>query len=169
MYLRIFSPSLRTRYLIYFGIPFLGLFYTACLLVEVISCTPRSGETWLEATSSKRCNTDLTLGYVMAAFNVTSDFYLLAIPIPVVWKLQLPLRKKIGVSAVFMTGLLYVTFGSINLEGTKADMVNRACLCSVVNVYYRVRAAQSLDATWTIIPILITSYDHVTQDRCSIC
>lgn len=55
---------------------------------------------------SRRCGRDLTLGYVMAAFNVLSDFYLLAIPIPVVWKLQLPLRRKVGVIAVFMTGFL---------------------------------------------------------------
>jgi len=53
------------------------------------------------------CNHDrsspqfLILGYFMAAFNVVSDFYLLAIPIPVVWKLQMPLRRKVGVCAIF--------------------------------------------------------------------
>lgn len=92
MYLRIFSPDLRTRYLIYFGITLMVLFYTACLLTETISCTPRSGETWLDVARSKRCGKDLTLGYLMAAFNVLSDFYLLAIPIPVIWKLHLPLQ-----------------------------------------------------------------------------
>jgi hypothetical protein len=106
MYLRIFSPSRRARHLILFGITLITLFYMACLLTETISCTPRLGETWMEAASSKRCGNDITLGYVMAAFNVLSDFYLLAIPIPVVWKLQLPLRQKVGVSAVFMTGFL---------------------------------------------------------------
>ena len=82
------------------------LFYTTCLLMEAISCTPRTGETWLAAQLSRRCGRDLTLGYVMAAFNVLSDFYLLAIPIPVVWRLQLPLRRKVGVSAVFVTAFL---------------------------------------------------------------
>ena len=82
------------------------LFYTAFLLVGAISCTPRSGETWIVAVVSKRCGRNLTLGYVIAAFNVLSDFYLLAIPVPVVWKLQLPLRRKVGVSAIFMTGFL---------------------------------------------------------------
>ena len=106
MYLRIFSPSRPTRYLIFLGITFIVLFYTACFLTEVISCTPRPEESWIEALESKRCNKDLTLGYVMAAFNVLSDFYLLGIPIPVVWKLQLPLRRKVGISAVFMTGFL---------------------------------------------------------------
>ena len=83
------------------------LFYTASLLTEAIDCTPRPRETWREARLSKRCGQDLTLGYVIAAFNVLSDFYLLAIPIPIVWKIQLPLRKKIGISVVFMTGFLW--------------------------------------------------------------
>jgi hypothetical protein len=82
------------------------LFYTACLLMETISCTPRSGETWIVAQNSRRCGRDLNLGYVISAFNVLSDIYLLAIPIPVVWKLQLPLRRKFGVIAIFMTGFL---------------------------------------------------------------
>lgn len=82
------------------------LFYTACLLTEVIDCTPRPGESWIVAQESKRCGQDLTLGYVMAAFNVLSDFYLLAIPIPIVWKLQFALRRKIGISVIFMTGFL---------------------------------------------------------------
>jgi len=105
MYLRLFSPSRRTRYLIYFGMVFVVFLYTACLLAEAISCTPRQGQTWIEASLSKGCGGDLILGYVMGAFNVVSDFYLLAIPIPVVWKLQMPLRRKVGACAIFMTGL----------------------------------------------------------------
>ena len=106
MYLRIFSPSRQIRYLIFFGITIIVLFYTACLLIEVIDCTPRPEESWIVAQESKRCEQDKTLGYVMAAFNVLSDFYLLAIPLPIIWKLQLALRRKIGISIVFMTGFL---------------------------------------------------------------
>jgi len=63
---------------------FVVFLYTACLLAEAISCTPRQGQTWIEASLSNGCEGDLILGYVMGAFNVVSDFYLLAIPIPVV-------------------------------------------------------------------------------------
>ncbi|KAL9596411.1 MAG: hypothetical protein Q9179_004623 [Wetmoreana sp. 5 TL-2023] len=117
---------------------FVVLFYMACLLVEVISCTPWPGQTWLEASLSKRCGRDLVLGYVMAAVNVVSDFYLLAIPIPVVWNLQMPLKRKIGVSAIFLTGFM-------------------ACICSTINTYFRVHAAASPDVIWNITPVVITS------------
>jgi hypothetical protein len=104
LYLRLFSPSRRARYLILFGIILIPLFYTACLLKDIITCTPRPGENWAKAGQSMRCGIDIN--YVLAPFNVLSDFYLLAIPISVVWKLQLPLRKKVGAGAVFMTGFL---------------------------------------------------------------
>ena len=106
MYLRIFSPSRSARYLIYFGITATVLFYTGILLTKIISCTPRSGDSWIEASHSKSCGKTVTQSYAMGAFNVISDFCLLVIPIPVVWNLQLPLRRKVGVSAIFLMGFL---------------------------------------------------------------
>ena len=40
--------------------------------------------------------------------NVVSDFTILLLPIVEVWRLHMSTRRKIGVSAVFATGLLYV-------------------------------------------------------------
>lgn len=106
LYFRLFGPNLRIRYLIYFGIVFTALFYIACMLVGVISCSPSKGQTRLAAALSSRCNNTKTLSYVMSIVNIISDFYLLCLPIPVVWTLQLQVRKKIGVIAVFMTGIM---------------------------------------------------------------
>ena len=43
---------------------------------------------------------------VQAGINIFSDFYLLFIPVPVIWKLQLSIPRKIGIIAIFMTGIL---------------------------------------------------------------
>lgn len=40
--------------------------------------------------------------------NVVSDFTILLLPIVEVWRLHMSTHRKIGVSAVFATGLLYV-------------------------------------------------------------
>lgn len=157
MYLRLFYPNLRTRYLIYFGMVFVVLFYTSSLLVEAINCTPRQEKTWNETSLSKRCGRDLILGYFMAALNVVSDFYLLAIQFPVVWKLQMPLRRKVGVCAMFMTGLLYVFCCPALFNPSKLMVHTRACICSAIYTYFRVHAALSLDVLWNITPIMITS------------
>ena len=106
LYLRLFEPDWWTKSLIYFGIISILAFYTATTVTFGVLCIPRSGETWAESSFSTRCGKSIVMTYIQGIFNVVSDFYLFVLPIPVVWQLQMPLRKKIGVSAIFMTGLL---------------------------------------------------------------
>lgn len=106
LYLRIFPLSHRVRGFVYFGIASTGVFYTFATLFPIIICSPRRGETRFVSQFSARCARDNTLGYIMTVFNVVSDHYVLAIPMPVVWKLQMPTRKKIEISAVFLIGIL---------------------------------------------------------------
>lgn len=39
-------------------------------------------------------------------FNVFSDFAILVLPMPCVWRLHMPLKKKILMTTMFATGLL---------------------------------------------------------------
>lgn len=109
LYLRIFTLEQRTRIVIYCGIALTSIFYTFSTLFPIIVCSPRKGETRFVSQFSSRCAQENTLGYIMTAFNVISDHYILVIPMPIVWKLQLPTRKKVEVSAVFLIGILSVT------------------------------------------------------------
>lgn len=107
LYLRMFSVSRRTRYMIQFGIVCNVAFYTGIFIFMCAVYPPRSGQSWLEAVSTdyfRRVSTTSSL--IQGFFNVASDIYLFVLPMPVLWKLQLPLRKKIGLSTVFMAGLL---------------------------------------------------------------
>ena len=45
---------------------------------------------------------------VLGGVNLASDVYILCVPIASILKLQLSIRKKIGVMLLFMTGILYV-------------------------------------------------------------
>ena len=40
----------------------------------------------------------------LGVVSVLSDLYLIILPLPAVWNLQLPLRRKLAVSAMFFTG-----------------------------------------------------------------
>ena len=108
LYLRLFAPNRPTKYLIYFGIISNFLWYTTVFVLIACSCIPRHSQTWIEGTTAPLCKDAAKRIYVQSIFNVISDFYILIIPIPVVWSLQMPTAKKIGVSLIFMTGLLYV-------------------------------------------------------------
>ena len=46
--------------------------------------------------------------FANAAFNILSDLVIIALPVPVISKLQLPLRSKIALCGLFAVGILYV-------------------------------------------------------------
>ena len=68
--------------------------------------TPRPEQSFLAIFNSLDTPKAISLSVAQSVAGVAIDFFIFCLPIPVVWKLQLPLRKKIGVWAVFMTGLL---------------------------------------------------------------
>ena len=85
---------------------FLSLFYCGTFIGYAILSIPKPGQSQLAAILSVDTAKDIPLGTTQGAVGVATDFFIFCLPIPVVWKLQLPLKKKIGVLAIFMTGLL---------------------------------------------------------------
>lgn len=68
--------------------------------------TPRKGESLLTFLYKPRIRTGVAVSIVQGGFNVGTDLYILCLPIPGVWQLQAPLSEKIGISAIFLTGIL---------------------------------------------------------------
>ncbi len=106
LYLQIFRPNVRLRYCMYLTIGLISIFYSATFIAYAVLSIPRPGQSQLEAMLSVNTARDIPLGITQGVVNVISDFLIFCLPIPVVWKLQLPRRKKVGVLAMFMTGLL---------------------------------------------------------------
>lgn len=106
LYLRIFRVNVKLRYFIYFGIAIDVLFYTSIMIGFFIIYMPRNGESLLTLLYKPRVRTGVALAIAQSAVNVASDFYILCLPIPGIWQLQAPLSKKIGISAIFLTGIL---------------------------------------------------------------
>jgi len=107
LYLRIFSVRTQTRILTYIAI---AINFTQCLISIIgyaIVCVPAPGQSWELADATPRCEVmgDL-LGVITAAISIFNDFFIIAIPIPAVWSLQFATERKIGVCAIFFTGLL---------------------------------------------------------------
>jgi hypothetical protein len=104
LYHRLFSvgSSLLLRRLIWFGIAFHMLFYgafTALVLALYGPCGTLAG------SASKRICTDVDEATVMqGALNVATDIYVLLLPLLVLWRLHMPLTRKLGACSVFFTG-----------------------------------------------------------------
>ncbi|KAL8669160.1 MAG: hypothetical protein Q9168_006234, partial [Polycauliona sp. 1 TL-2023] len=128
LYYRLFAPDRVTKYLIVFGIFYCFILYTSYLLLSFLLC-----QSQIEST----CKHQWTLFFLITSgLNVFGDFYLLFVPLAAVAKLRLPFREKLGVAAVFFTGLLACASGSLAL-------------------YYRIQLQHTEDSTWHFTPVFI--------------
>ncbi|KAK8123168.1 hypothetical protein PG984_011838 [Apiospora sp. TS-2023a] len=120
LYVQVFRPSRVARAFIWLGIIAISVVYIAVTVAMLAYMLPRPGDGgWGSLVNTQRMGIpsrviDLTQGF----FSAFSDFYVLIIPIVVVSGLQLPLRKKIGLTGVFLTGLI-------------------SCGCSITGIVFR--------------------------------
>ncbi|KAI4117186.1 MAG: hypothetical protein LQ345_002537, partial [Seirophora villosa] len=128
LYHRIFARDRVTKYLVYFGILYCFVLYASFLLLTFLLC---------QSTLEGSCEREMDLFVLISrGFNVLADIYLLIIPIAAVAKLHMPLRQKLGVSAVFFAGML-------------------ACLSGILALYYRTQLLSTRDITWHSTPVFI--------------
>lgn len=106
LYYRIFARNRWTRIAIYLGITINGGFYLASIVAILVLCVPRRGESWTSITYATRCTRAEVMGDVQGIFGLVSDLYIFILPLPVLYNLQMSLRKKLGITAVFLTGLM---------------------------------------------------------------
>ncbi|KAI8954548.1 hypothetical protein F4801DRAFT_532071 [Xylaria longipes] len=136
LYLRIFKPARIARILIWIGILLITLFYLACIVISAIFCNPAqwSGHIgpveFLELQARSNCNRpQLDLSAAQGIFSTVSDAYILVIPTILVSGLRLPLRRRIGICAIFLIGA--IALGS-----------------SIATVVFRFQQRKSADFSW---------------------
>ena len=103
---RLFSPNKLTRYLLFVGVGWALTIAVITLVLAGAMCAPRHGESFDNLTLSSRCSHQTTWAVVHSVLILVLDFYILYIPIPRIWRLQLSLKRKIGVLSIFMTGIV---------------------------------------------------------------
>ena len=110
-YRRIFIPSRKTSPVIYFGVWSVFwsniIFYVTVTFIQVFFCNPREG-IWNKLVPAKCFDTNAIL-ISIATFNLVSDVIILILPQHVIWKLHMGRRRKLGLSAIFGLGGLYVS------------------------------------------------------------
>ena len=159
LYLQVFRLLRWLRILAYIGAIITGILYVTLPIVYVALCAPRNGQStiaYFVALESHRCSHGyypmlVPLGFI----NLFSDLYLLILPLPAVCKLQLPLRRKLAVSTMFLPGVMYVT---ATFNGSIADD-DSACIASIVALYYRLlQNGNEENSTWLFGPLEVATY-----------
>ncbi|CAF9934880.1 hypothetical protein IMSHALPRED_009873 [Imshaugia aleurites] len=117
------------------------VFYLIETFLEIFACTPRE-KIWNPLTPG-HCigieNNYIAIG----AWNVLSDFLILILPMVAIWNLQMANARKIGVAAVFATGLF-------------------ACVASVVRLAYTIDLLYTSDETYSIIKVGLWNVGELT-------
>jgi len=112
LYQRLFSLKRWMKILIYLGMGYIFLANAIATILFGALCAPRNGEPYIIRYQRPICVDNVNnLALATSIVNLVSDIYLLALPLPLVLKLQLSNKKKTGLVAIFMTGILY--FGPI--------------------------------------------------------
>lgn len=124
-YHRIFYPDKKTRYAIWLGVVVSFLAYLIIMILFI---------------SVSDSNSKLLLNRAIGVVNVVSDFYTLTIPIVAISRLQMSRSRKLGVSAIFLTGAF-------------------ACSMAVLGLVFRwnFHYSNSADLTWELIPVFIVN------------
>ncbi|KAI1759234.1 hypothetical protein GGR53DRAFT_166490 [Hypoxylon sp. FL1150] len=95
------------------GIVVVVVSYVACLLVAFLKCIPFNHQWQINPDPGNNCMpaiSSLQTIFVMI-MNTSTDFYLMGIPLPVVYQSHLPWRKKVALLVMFSGGLLEMVFG----------------------------------------------------------
>lgn len=103
-YLRIFTTNRGLRFSIYAGGLILILFYMALIGTGIAAMTTCVGVASMSIEVCDKITNDIQL--LNSAFNVVTDCWILLLPMPFISKLQMPLKRKLGVAAVFACGLV---------------------------------------------------------------
>ena len=80
-------------------------FYLVATIFEIIMCSPRE-KIWNPLISTGHCYNANAAYMATGIFNVISDFSILILPMIPISKLQMPLKKKIMMIAIFAAGAM---------------------------------------------------------------
>lgn len=109
LYRRIFSPVRLANILLVSSITFTIVFYVSMAIAFIVGVVPRSVDyaAQLPVTDAERAlRLSPPLTATCSLVGLIIDVYILIIPFFFIWDLNIPVKRKVGISAIFITGSL---------------------------------------------------------------
>lgn len=113
---RIFRIDLTFRILSWILGAILTIWTTVSLLLCIFACRPIKASWVLSVQLDPRTKCPIKayeVNNIHGICNIITDFALLIMPAPLVWKLNANAKKKLGLVVVFGTGILYASLLSV--------------------------------------------------------
>lgn len=150
LYRRLFKIHRLASIMIWGGVAVSSVFYLVSVILILDHCVPEGGQTWLSMAYTGSCTpVQNGLSEASGIFGLVSDLYILAIPVWLISRLNSPTKRKVGVMAVFLTGLMSVHF-PIPRTLLSADSLSSACGFSAAGLAARFQWRQA-DGTYSML------------------
>jgi hypothetical protein len=102
-YRRIF-PSRVFHWVVWAFVAFTVGYSAASVLVNIFSCSPIAASWDIKYVETAKCINRPVFYFAQASLGILTDFATVIAPLPMMWKLQLPFRQKIGVAGILTMG-----------------------------------------------------------------
>jgi len=114
-------PNRRFQIVCYIVLTFTALYALAAILVLTISCLPPIPPTVEQPVAQLKCTDHYLINTLLVILitNVVLDAIILSLPLPLIWRLQTNLRKKVQLSLVFTLGSFIFVISIIRVVAVK--------------------------------------------------
>ncbi|KAK8118066.1 uncharacterized protein PG998_006347 [Apiospora kogelbergensis] len=110
----------------------IGLWTTSQMVIVIFQCQPVSG--FWAPTPNTVCVPSLPGLYISAAGNIASDLVIVALPLPLIRGLHLPLAQKLVLSFVFCLGLVLLRLKYLKVSPDVTWDIADSNLCSLAEI-----------------------------------
>lgn len=155
LYLRLFKVIVWMNWCCYFGIGILFCAYWSLVPVSIIYNFPHGKNEHWDLTLTLKSVPAQVPFVVMGIISVISDVYIFVLPLPILLKLHVSTRRKIGLCLVFMTALMLVLLSANYMTYTDS---NSGIVSSCLVLYFRVVLwkNKTLDSSWNVAASYLT-------------
>ncbi|GAP85850.1 putative integral membrane protein [Rosellinia necatrix] len=102
------------RYLVYGVMALVIAFWIAAFFSDAFFCIPPQ-KSWIPEIPG-HCGDSSTIYTVLASTDLSIDIIVIALPMPILWKLQLATAKKISLTFVFGLGFIIIIITSVRIR-----------------------------------------------------
>ncbi|KAF2963061.1 hypothetical protein GQX73_g10515 [Xylaria multiplex] len=102
------------RYLVYGVMAFAIAFWVAAFFSDAFFCIPPE-KAWL-LNIPGHCGDSSTIYVVLASTDLSIDIIVIALPFPILWRLQLATAKKISLTFIFGLGFIIIIITSVRIR-----------------------------------------------------
>jgi energy-converting hydrogenase Eha subunit A len=146
LYLRLFGHMQRIRWSIY-AASFFALTLLVMTPLDAVKCGRIKGQEW--GMMDPACEETYLYGVVQGTASLLIDLFILALPVPIIMRLNLSRRKRYGVLTIFLTGIL-------------------AIVADIVVMKYRIDLYIARDPVWAGYLILLCRYVESVSFSCHV-